>query len=207
MTTAAPVADALETNGSPAIPPLPVYRFSVSQYHAMQDAGILMAEPVELLEGWLFRKDAMKPPHRISVTRTRKALERAAPPGWSVDSQLPITTGDSEPLPDDVVYRGVTEDYRDRHPGPQDLGLVVEVADSRLLQDRQFKKRVDGRARVPVYWIVNIPDRRVEIHTSPTGPAPEAGYLHRQDYGENESVPLVLDGVEAARIPVRDLLP
>lgn len=61
------------------------------------------------------------------------------PDGWYVDAQEPITLDDSEPEPDVVVVRGNTRDYLDRHPDPQDLALVVEVADSTLERDRTAK--------------------------------------------------------------------
>jgi Uma2 family endonuclease len=94
-----------------------------------------------------------------------------------------------------------------RHPGAQDLALVVEVADSSLAQDRNVKGPIYARAAIPVYWIVNVPDRRIEVFTDPTGPVPIPVYRQRTDFAETDAVPLVLDGVEVGRIAVRDLLP
>ena len=60
-----------------------------------------------------------------------------------------------------------------------------------------------ARAGVPVYWILNVADRAVEVYSDPVGEA----YQSRRDYGVGESVPLIVDGVEVAAIPVRDVFP
>jgi Uma2 family endonuclease len=193
---------------SPTIPTDMLMRLSVDQYHKMIAAGVLTEDdPVELLDGWLVRKMPKNPPHRIAVRRMRKALERVVPAGWYVDAQEPITLDTSEPEPDGTVARGQTEQYPDRHPGPNDLALVVEVADSSLEHDRGTKKRLYARAAIPVYWIVNLVDRQVEVYTHPSGPADQPDYRSRQDYGPTDTVPVILDGKEVVRIAVADLLP
>jgi Uma2 family endonuclease len=133
-----------------AVPTEPVWRFSVAQYHQMIRLGILTEDdPVELLEGWIIHKMPKNPPHRAATKLTRNALEEIVPEGWYVDAQEPITLLDSEPEPDVVVVRGNTRDYLDRHPGSQDLALVVEIADSTLERDRTSKKRLYARAGIP----------------------------------------------------------
>ncbi len=111
-----------------------LYPLSVEQYHQMARVGILTADDaVELLEGWLVQKMTKSPRHRIAVRLLFEALLRATPPGWYADSQEPITLADSELEPDAVIVRGRTVDYASRHPGAQDVALVVEVAEASLL--------------------------------------------------------------------------
>jgi Uma2 family endonuclease len=191
-----------------AVPPDVIWRLSVDQYHAMIHAGILTDDdPVELLEGWLVAKMPKNPPHRAVTRLIRQVLERLVPAEWYVDSQEPITTDDSEPEPDVVVVRGETRHYLDRHPGPHDVGLVIEVADTTLQRDRGFKKRLYARAGIPVYWLVNLSDNQCEVYTEPSGPEPQPDYRQRQDYGTSDVIPVVLAGVEIGRIAVRELLP
>jgi Uma2 family endonuclease len=191
-----------------AVPPDVIWRLSVDQYHAMIHAGILTDDdPVELLEGWLVAKIPKNPPHRAVTRLIRQVLERLVPAEWYVDSQEPITTDDSEPEPDVVVVRGETRHYLDRHPGPNDVGLVIEVADTTLQRDRGFKKRLYARAGIPVYWIVNLSDNQCEVYTEPSGPEPQPDYRQRQDYGASDDIPVVLVGIEVGRIAVRELLP
>ena len=124
-----------------------------------------------------------------------------------MDTQEPVTTMDSEPEPDVSVIRGVRGDYVDRHPGPEAVGLLVEVADTSLPPDRGWKKRIYAAARIPVYWIVKLPDRVVEVFTAPSGPAERPDYQTRHVCVTGEEVPVVLDGQEVGRIAVNDLLP
>jgi hypothetical protein len=185
-----------------------IWRLSVDQYHEMIRAGILTDDdPVELLEGWLVYKMPKNPPHRIATRLTRASLERIIVAGWYVESQEPITTEDSEPEPDVGVVRGDTRQYMDRHPGPQDLALVVEVSEATLQRDRGWKKRLYAQANIPVYWIVNLIDRQVEVYTDPTGPAEQPDYRQRQIYQATDAVPVVIDGREIGRIAVCELLP
>jgi len=191
-----------------AIPPDIIWRLSVEQYHAMILAGILTDDdPVELLEGWLVYKMPKNPPHRVTTKLVREALEQIVPNGWYVDSQEPITISDSEPEPDVVIVMGDTRQYLTRHPQPPEIALVVEVADTTLQRDRTTKKRTYARARIPVYWIVNLVENQMEIYTRPSGAVEQPDYYHRQDYGMSDSVTVVIDEYQVGTIAVRDLLP
>ncbi len=182
--------------------------FTVDEYHRLIEAGVLTeADPVELLEGWIVYKMTRNPPHDVALGLTGDALAARLPAGWHVREQSAVTTADSEPEPDLAVTRGVRRDYAARHPGPADLALVVEVAESSLDDDRDDKWRIYARAGIPVYWIVNVVDRRVEVYTDPTGPDPAPGYRRRDDYGPGQAVPFALPGQPPAAIPVVDLLP
>lgn len=193
---------------SAAVPTDLIWRLRVDQYHTMIRSGILTEDdPVELLEGWLVPKMPKNPHHRIATRRTRQALERIVPASWYVDTQEPITTADSEPEPDVVIVRGDTRQYFDRHPGPQDVALVVEVADATLERDRTLKKRLYALAGIPVYWIVNLIEGQIEVYTNPLGPAEEPDYRQRQDYRPPDAVPLIIEDMEVGRLAVQELLP
>ena len=133
------------------VPTEPIWQLSIDQYHQMIQSGILTDDdPVELLEGWLVSNMPKNPPHSVATQLTRQVLERFLPAGWHVDTQEPITTDTSEPEPDVTVVRGDRRDYLDHHPGPEDVALLVEVADASLQRDRGSKKRLYARARIPV---------------------------------------------------------
>jgi Uma2 family endonuclease len=190
------------------VPDEPIYRLSVEQYHRMIEAGILDDDtPVELLEGWLVQKMTKHPPHVVAKGLLGDRLRELAPIGWYVDEEAPVTTTESEPEPDITVVRGSRRDYAKMHPGPRDAALAAEVADSSLVRDRGLKKRIYARAGIPVYWIVNLVDRRIEVYTGPSGPAETPDYAQREDYGPEAEVPVVLDGREIGRVAVRDVLP
>src|SRR5262249_13642314 len=131
---------------------------------------------------------------------------RALPVDTSVRIQCAITLTDSEPEPDVAVAEGEQRRYADRHPRARDLHLLCEVADSSLALDRTHKLRVYARARIPVYWIVNLQDNVIEVYTQPRGGRTPT-YLHRQDYSPDQDIPVIIGGREASRLAVRDLLP
>lgn len=187
-----------------------IYRLTVAQYHDMIEHAILTTEdPVELLEGLLVRKMPKNPPHTLSLRLIRIALAALFPvgSGFFVSTQDPVTLDESEPEPDSGVVRGHERDYALRHPGPADMPLIAEVSDSTLARDRGLKKTIYAKERVPVYWIVNLVDRRIEVYTDPTGPCDEPDYRQHRDYGPGESVPVVIDGREVGQIAVNDVLP
>jgi Uma2 family endonuclease len=170
----------------------------------MRDAGILGEEDrVELLEGLLVPKMTKNPRHRLATRRVRAALERVVPPGFYVDSQEPVTTGDSEPEPDVSVVRGSDGDYADRHPGPADVALVVEVADESLSRDRGIKLRAYAAAGIAHYWILDLRGRRIEVYDTPSGGA----YANQEIHAEEAEVALVIDDREVARLRVSEMLP
>lgn len=186
----------------------PIHRLSVEQYHAMLDAGILTPDDkVELLDGFLAAKMGKNPPHRRADRRVRLAIERVTPKGWYVEPQEPVTFAQSEPEPDVAVIRGESDDYVDCHPGPDDIGVVVEISDTTLRSDQTDKATFYAEARVPYYWLLNIPMRWLEVRSEPSGPGNAPAYGRLEVFGEGDTVPLVLDGVEAGRVAVRDLLP
>lgn len=191
-----------------ALPPEPVLPLTVPQFHSMLDAGTLESGvPIELLEGWLVTKTIKNPPHSASTSKTRRHLSKLIPDGWSVDAQEPVTTADSEPEPDVSVIRGLREDYIQRHPGPDEVGLLVEVSEASLDRDRGWKKRIYAAAGIPAYWIVNLVNRQIEVFTGPSGPGDRPDYKTREVFRGGDEVPVVLDGREVGRIAVHDLLP
>ena len=195
-----------------AVPPAPLpplYRLSVQQYQARAREGILASgAPVELIEGLLVSKMTIHPPHDYATQTLRELLVAMAPAGWFVNSQSPLTTPDSAPEPDVSMVRGQRRAYAaaGRHPSPEDLGLVVEVADSSLAVDRGAKRRVYARANAACYWIVNLVDRRIEVYTDPSGPGDDPAYRQQHDYPAGTEVPVLLDGREVGRVRVNDLL-
>jgi Uma2 family endonuclease len=197
-----------------APPPVPwyvprsgFYRLSVAQFQRMIQTGILGEDDrIELLEGHLVAKMPPNPPHSNAVGNASKAIASRLPMGWRMRSEQPIVLADSQPEPDITAARGDQATYRNRHPGPSDFGLLGEVAESTLDEDRDDKGRIYARANLPVYWIINLVDRQVEVYTDPRPADPVPAYATRTDYRPGDSVPLVLDGQTVAHVPVADLL-
>lgn len=194
---------------APEVPPaLPMRRFTVEEYHRLIREGFFDEDRrFELLEGWIVYKMGRNPPHDVSLDLCQDAFRAILPPGWRLRGQSAVTTAESEPEPDYAIVPGSARDYLQRHPGPEDAAVVVEISDSTLADDRSMKKRIYARAGVRVYWIVNVVDRQIEVYTGPTGPCESPTYRSRRDYKEGEAVPLVLDGREVGVVHVSDVLP
>lgn len=192
----------------PAPPPYPIRLFTVAEYHQMIQACILTEEDaVELLEGCIVPKMARNPKHDGTIQIVNKVVGAHLPVGWTLRIQSAVTTDDSEPEPDLAVVRGDEHTYLARHPGPADVGLVIEVAETTLTRDRQDKNRLYARSDIVCYWIVSLVDRQVEVYTKPSGPNPNPTYHQRQDFTASDSVPLILDGKELIQIKAATLLP
>lgn len=185
-----------------------IFRLTVDQYHELIRSGQLTEDdPVELLEGILAFKRPKKTPHATATRLARRVIEPLLGEGWFYDSQEPITLADGEPEPDGVIVRGRIEDYAERHPGPSDVAVVIEIADPSLERDRGIKLRSYARAGIGIYLIVNLAERQVKLFTDPDPAAKPHPAYHRHDvFHLGSAVPLPIpDNVR--QVMVDALLP
>ena len=181
-----------------------LYRMNVDQYERLVEAGVLDGKPVELIDGLLVRKMGKNPPHVIACEATRDQLLPLIPRSWRLTIEAPVRIPDyDEPEPDLAVVRGTRDEYEHRHPGPDDIGILIEVSDTSLDRDRGEKQSAYARSGVSAYWIVNLVDRQLEIYTSP---AP-TGYRERRLLRPDEQVAVMIDGEETGRFAVAAILP
>jgi Uma2 family endonuclease len=210
IASARPTASQAMLPDAPAALPAPpdLYRFSVDQYGRMGEAGILTEDDrVELVEGLICRKPMKNGPHSMSCRRTAANLARTVPAdAYFVTREDPVSIPgrDSMPEPDISVVRGGSDDYLEQ-PTAADVPMVVEVAAGRgrLANARGDKLGTYAGGNIPVYWIVNLVDRQVEVYTGP-GPA---GYATCTTFKPGDQVPVVIDGCQLPSIAVDDLLP
>lgn len=187
-----------------------VARFSVDWYDRLiADGHLTPDDKVELLENYVVQKMPRDPDHDNTIAAMDEVLREALPDGWCLRGQLTVALSDSRPEPDFAVVRGRCRDLRrgHRHPVPADVALVIEVSNTSLLRDQRDKARIYARGGVVCYWIVNLDESRVEVHTQPSGPCDSPAYASVVNYVPGDNVPLILDGTQVATIPVADLLP
>jgi Uma2 family endonuclease len=207
-------ANLLEQLAAGQAPPL--VQLNLDQYHEMIRDGILPeGSPIELIDGFLIYKDrgtkdskpmGHGPRHALVVKQLQQLLSRIANAGrWHLSVQLPVTlTNFSEPEPDLAVIRGRPADYATRHPGPGDILLVIEVADTSLTYDRTTKLELYASVGIPQYWVVNLRDNLVEVFEEPR---PNENRYFRQDVSsQNSRLWLQLPGEEAVELAVSDIL-
>lgn len=191
----------------PLVIPYQPMRMSVADYHRMIAIGELTKNRrIELLKGVMVEKMPQNPLHTLLVQLVQKLLDALLPASFHARNQAPVTLADSEPEPDVSVARGTLMDYATRHPSPTEVPLVVEIAYSSLVTDR-FKGEIYAEARVPLYWIVNLRERRVEVYSQPAPSPTGSRYASYQEYRAGDIVPVELDGQVIGQIPASELLP
>ncbi|MFO0957790.1 MAG: Uma2 family endonuclease [Isosphaeraceae bacterium] len=181
-------------------------RISVDDYREMSERGVLTPnDRVELIDGVVVEKMTKNPPHIVATDLLDTLLRRSVPEGWFVSSGNPVLMAkfDSEPEPDLQIVRGTPRDYLARKHEPVDTALVIEVADSSYGFDRRIKGKLYASSGIPVYWILDLNRRLLEIHSDPAGD----GYGLVEEFGPDSEVPIVLGGVDVARVAVREILP
>jgi Uma2 family endonuclease len=145
------------------------HRFTVAEYYRMAETGVLRPDArVELLNGDIIDMSPIGPFHGGVTNYLIETFSAVVRGRWKLSVQNPIRLNDhSEPQPDIALLRPAADFYRRRHPGPDDVFLLIEVADSSLDQDREQKLPAYGRAGIPEVWIVNLNELTVEVYREP----------------------------------------
>lgn len=191
----------------PLVIPYQPMRMTVAHYHRMIASGELTENRrIELLKGVMVEKMTHNPPHSDILLALQSILLPMTPAGFIYRCQVPITLADSEPEPDVFIARGSRADFRIRHAGPTEVPLVIEIADSSLVTDR-FKGEIYAEAGIPIYWIVNLPDQRVEVRSQPSPTPAGPRYAGYQEYRAGDMIPVQLDGRVIGQISAAELLP
>lgn len=144
--------------------------FTVDEYYRMAEAGILHEDDrVELIEGRIVELSPIGGRHAACVDKLNRLLNQRVGDAAIVRVQNPVSLpGDSEPEPDIALLRPREDFYAEGHPGPEDVFLIIEVAETSLGYDRGIKAPLYARAGVPELWIVDLESGRVLIHGEPS---------------------------------------
>jgi Uma2 family endonuclease len=177
-------------------------RFTRDEFYRMHDAGLFRDERVELLDGEIIATGSQNSPHASTIARITNLLIPLIGRKLSVRVQLPVHLERwSEPLPDFAVCVHDPDDYASGHPQPPSILLLIEVADASLAFDRKRKRAAYARAGVPEYWIVNVPDRCVEVSSRPDRSAKRYRVARRARRGDSLILP------DGSTVAVTDLVP
>lgn len=146
-------------------------RFSVEDYYRMAEAGILRErEAVELIDGDIVTMSPIGPRHAACVSSGIRALVLAAGESAIVQPQGPVRLDRfNEPQPDLLLLRPRADFYASGHAGPDDVLLVIEVADSSLRYDRDVKAPLYAAWGVPEYWLADLPHDTLWRYRAPAG--------------------------------------
>ncbi|WP_041237856.1 Uma2 family endonuclease [Gloeothece citriformis] len=178
--------------------------WTVEEYYRMAEVGILQPdERVELIAGKIYQK--MSPqgtPHAVTITLVRRVFAQGLGETVLIRTQLPIRLNNySEPEPDVAVVIPDELRYVAHHPYPEDILLLIEVADKTLKRDCQLKAKEYANSGIKDYWVLDVNKRQLYLFRDPT----EEGYSSQVILSEDEEAS-PLDFSEM-RIRVRDILP
>src|SRR5262245_22183951 len=166
---------------------LKTHRFTIDEYHRMGEVGIFSEDDrIELLAGAIVEMSPIGPLHASIVDRLNALFPSRLGGEVIVRVQNPLLlrTADSEPQPDVLLLHPRPDFYALSHPEAQDVYLVIEVADTSVVTDREVKLPIYARAGVPEAWLLDVVTQRLEVHRHPT---PD-GYQHVHSFRRGESV-------------------
>jgi Uma2 family endonuclease len=165
---------------------LDIRLLTVKDYHRMGETGIFDPdERIELLTGQIVKKPVKGPSHSAAVKRVDRLLRSHLTQDVLVQLQDPIQLDDySEPEPDIALLRPNPTDYEEHHPTVADVYLIIEVSDSTLNRDCEFKADIYARSGITDYWVLDIPNRRLHVFREPS----QDGYQSRVTLTEGDSL-------------------
>jgi len=153
------------------------------EYDQLVALGAFQDERIELLDGALVAMSPIGPPHCSAVQELTELLLPALLGRARVRAQQPLAALEfSEPEPDLAIVP--LRDYATEHP--TEAYLIIEVADSSLTKDRGRKLCLYARCGVPEYWVVNLPERRIEVYTQPA----DTHYEHLEIFTRGQTIRL-----------------
>jgi Uma2 family endonuclease len=151
------------------------YKFTVGEFHRLEETGILSrADRIELIEGELVVMPPIGPEHSSHTRSLGEMLSRMVPSHLLFCAAEPVTLSEhTEPLPDFSIVRRRQDFYRGGHPTPDDVRLIIEVAQSSVEFDLAEKAQQYARHGIVEYWVLDIPNACLHFFSEPA----ENGYL------------------------------
>ena len=145
------------------------HHLTVNQFQQMITHGILTKDDrVELLNGEILAMSPINPNHAGIVKRLNHLFSNLIPDNVIVAVQDPVQLDDrSQPQPDLCLLKATADFYQSRHPQPEDVLLVIEVAETSARADRAVKRPAYARSGIVELWIVDLKKKVVEVYRDP----------------------------------------
>ncbi|MCX5981339.1 MAG: Uma2 family endonuclease [Nostocales cyanobacterium LacPavin_0920_SED1_MAG_38_18] len=169
-----------------AKPHLNIFRLNVSQYHQMSEVGIFSEnDKVELINGEIIEMSPIGRRHTACVNRLNSVFSQLLGKKVIIAVQNPIILNNlSEPEPDIALLQPRADFYESGHPQPQDIFLLIEVADSSLEYDRDVKIPLYASSGITEVWLVDIYEQAIIVYRYPS----KNGYSDIQKLSRGEKM-------------------
>jgi Uma2 family endonuclease len=167
-------------------PGVATHSFSVEDYHRMIETGIITTDHnVELLDGQIVRISPIGRFHAACVNRLNHFFSAIVTDDLLISVQNPVLLNEnSEPEPDLAILKFKTDFYASGHPQPQDILVLIEVADSSLEKDQEIKLPLYALAKIPEVWIIDLAKERVIVYQEPL----EEGFKKMHSFNGEEKI-------------------
>lgn len=147
-----------------------IHRLTVADYRRMGEVGILGPElRTELIDGEIVEMTPIGPTHGGTVNFLSNRLKEEIGARLILSVQNPLELNKhSEPQPDIMLLRPREDYYRSAHPKPEDVALIIEVADTTVRYDREVKLSLYAQSGIPEVWLVDLNTQRLTVYRQPT---------------------------------------
>ncbi|MEM6396771.1 MAG: Uma2 family endonuclease [Bacteroidota bacterium] len=179
------------------------FEWTIERYHRAIEKGVFTEDDrIELLDGKIIEKMSVSNLHSSCVMILMEHFPFLLGRTYQYRSENPIILNDNSELePDFVIVRRSSNNYREGHPKVEDIHLLVEVADESLNRDRTYKAKLYASANIAEYWIINLANRQIEVHTKPSADTAVFGSVQHFKEEEEFESPFV------GEVVVKELLP
>lgn len=163
-----------------------IHKFTVQQYHLMHEAGVFTeGDRYELINGEIREMSPIGIKHAVCVAKTARLFQIKLGDRAFIWTQNPIILRNySEPQPDLAILKWRDDFYASALPTPEDILLIIEVADSTIAYDREVKMPLYDVNGIPEMWLFDVNQQSIEGYTQPSS----SGYKRMQRYEQGDTL-------------------
>lgn len=171
------------------------FRWTLDAYRTAWEAGTFGDVKLELIDGDLFLVGSGSPEHQWLIDLLHQYLESKLA-GKSVlvrEEKTVFINENTTPEPDISVVQ--SKNYFKAYPRPEDVYLVIEVANPQTETATRKKKKIYAQAGISQYWVFDVKRQTLMVYVN----------SHNGEYQEKrmQDGTLKLLGID---VPVADLL-
>lgn len=161
-------------------------KFTIEQYQKMGEMGIFQPEErIELIEGEIIKMSPIGLQNAVVINRLNRFFSVQLVERTVVTIQNPIQLNNySEPQPDIALLKPREDFYANKFPSPEDVLLLIEIADSSVICDQEVKLPLYAENNIPEFWLVNIPRQVLEVYRQPEAKT----YQKQQIISKNQTI-------------------
>ena len=163
--------------------------FTPEQYQLMDEAGVFpQGDRLELINGEIIQMSPIGRKHVACIIRLTKLMEQKLGDRAMVSAQNSILLPDkSQPQPDLAILKYRDDFYENGLPIPEDILLIIEVADSSIDYDRDVKAPLYAAAGIPEMWLFDVNQKLITGYSQPS----PSGYKQIQHYESGNSLAML----------------